>query len=261
MTSEQTGIYTITSPSGRYVGGAMAFRKRWWSHLRLLRKNRHHSPMLQGAFNKYGENGLYFSQIIICEKENLTLYEQLAIDSLKPAYNVLKFARSSLGSKHSPETRARIGASKIGIPRPAWIIERLRASKFGSKDSPETLAKKSAGLRGLKRSPEQIENIRRGLIGRVVSAETRKKISEAGSGRKLSPEHAEIARTAALGLKRSDEDRHRKSIALKAFCEKNAQLIIDRNRSVHLGKKRSAETCARISAAMKARSEIKRNGN
>jgi group I intron endonuclease len=39
-----------------------------------------------------------------CAKEDVTLREQFYLDTLKPTYNILKLAGSSLGFKHSYST-------------------------------------------------------------------------------------------------------------------------------------------------------------
>jgi hypothetical protein len=43
--------------------------------------------------------------------------EQHYIDTLKPEYNILKEARSRLGSSHTDETKAKIKAANIGVLR------------------------------------------------------------------------------------------------------------------------------------------------
>ena len=97
------GIYTITSPSGKlYLGSAVNFTDRWNLHLSNLRTNTHHNKPLQRAFDKYGEDGLVFKKLLICEKKDLLIYEQRAMDILRPEYNIAKIAGSLLGTKRTP---------------------------------------------------------------------------------------------------------------------------------------------------------------
>jgi group I intron endonuclease len=108
-----SGIYTITSPSGKmYVGSAKDFDYRWSKHSYDLRKGVHHCKLLQSASNKYGFSNLVFKRLLVCELKDLLFYEQRAIDILKPEYNIAKIAGSNLGIKHSPETIQRMKDSR-----------------------------------------------------------------------------------------------------------------------------------------------------
>lgn len=256
------GIYAITSPSGgMYVGSAASFRNRWSHHRRLLRKGSHHSPALQSAFNKYGEDQMVFSKLVVCAKQDLTRYEQIAMDALQPRYNVLKFARSPLGVKHSDETKAKISASMVGKSRPPEVMEALRQANIGRRPSTETIRRLSEANSGKKRSEEQVANMRAAQAGRGPSPATIEKARLANTGRSLSPEHAAKARVAALGSKKSQESIARSSAAAKTFCENNRQLVLDRVRAVHCGRKRSDETRRRISEARRVSHARKAAGN
>jgi len=76
-----------------------------------------------------------------------------------------------LGSKASPETRAKMSASSIGRPKSKEMRAKLSATRMGMPVSPEARAKISAARRGSKGK-------------RHHSAETRAKISVAHTGRK-----------------------------------------------------------------------------
>jgi group I intron endonuclease len=119
----RSGIYTITSPSGKqYVGSAVHFKQRWKVHVSELRKGKHHSRPLQSAANKYGLEALVFARFLsVLSKEDLIAYEQIVIDTLKPAYNMCPVAGSPLGFKHSDETCAKL--------RAAWLRRKENASK------------------------------------------------------------------------------------------------------------------------------------
>lgn len=102
-----TGIYTITSPSGgQYVGSALHLRNRKAMHFHTLREKKHVNRILQNAFNKY-DGELLFETLLICEKRDLLLYEQRAMDVLKPRYNIVPRAGSSAGYKFTPERLVR----------------------------------------------------------------------------------------------------------------------------------------------------------
>jgi group I intron endonuclease len=96
-----SGIYQIRNilTQDLYVGSAKDIYTRGCLHLSELNKNRHHSPILQHAWNKYGKDSFVHEIIKLCEKENLIVEEQKQLDSLKPKYNILTNARSCLGIK------------------------------------------------------------------------------------------------------------------------------------------------------------------
>ena len=99
-----------------YVGSANNFSVRKMKHLADLRANRHHSLILQRAFNKYGEASFKFEIIEVLSNPNDLLWkEQHYLDTLKPQYNICKkVEQSRLGLKSSPEHCARISASLKG---------------------------------------------------------------------------------------------------------------------------------------------------
>ena len=71
-----------------------------------LKKNKHHSPILQNYWNKYGEDAFSFKIIEeIFEDEQLLVREQYYIDSLNPKFNCSKTAGSPLGVKHTLQSR------------------------------------------------------------------------------------------------------------------------------------------------------------
>src|SRR5882762_9840544 len=109
-----TGIYTITAPSGhQYVGSAIDFPMRWGQHRYRFRRGTHRNRVLQAAWNKYGD-ALIFAKLLICARSDLLFYEQRTIDTLRPKYNLLPTAGSSLGMRHTSEAKARIAAGQRG---------------------------------------------------------------------------------------------------------------------------------------------------
>ncbi|BAM29075.1 homing endonuclease [Xanthomonas phage CP1] len=165
-----TGIYAITSPSGRrYVGQAVCIRARWRKHLSNLHRDQHHNPLLTNAFRKYGD-ALVFSVIEECLAEDLTAREQFHMDQTPPSMllNVCPAAGSPLGMKRSPETRARMSAATKGKAK-----------------STEHRAKLAAANKGKTLPAEQCAKIAEALRGRVHSAEARTKQAEAVRGKML----------------------------------------------------------------------------
>lgn len=141
----KSGVYTITSPSGKqYVGSSMEIRKRQNRHNNNLRKGAHHSPALQRAYDKYGEEAMLFSVLLFCEPSQLLFYEQRAIDILRPEYNVCRVAGSALGVTRPTETRQRNAeANWLSNADPERKRNRLDAIVAAYAD-PEVRAKVSA---------------------------------------------------------------------------------------------------------------------
>lgn len=136
--NNDTGIYTITSPSGnKYVGSAVSFKRRWATHLNQLRAGNHHSGPLQKAFAKYGEAALMFEKIALCPITDLIAVEQRFIDKLKPKYNRSPNAGSTQGLKlgpHSEDHRSKIAKAHTGKRLSdegrAYLASRLRGRKM-----------------------------------------------------------------------------------------------------------------------------------
>lgn len=148
-----TGVYIISTPSGnQYVGSALNFNSRWSKHRKDLQKEAHHNFPLQSAYNKYGEAGLRFIKLLICKPENLIMFEQLAIDALKPAYNICQVAGSRLGAKLNPIAFAKIAEANkgrnLGRKHTPEARARMSAAHLGKIPSSETIAKRSASMLG-----------------------------------------------------------------------------------------------------------------
>jgi group I intron endonuclease len=167
-----TGIYKIQSvikPERVYVGSAVNIGHRWTNHLADLRKNKHASIKLQRHFNKYGEIDLQFSVLLGCEKEDLLKVEQYFIDSYNPYFNTCKIAGSSLGVKHSEETRKKLKGKKPwnkGMKTPIEVREKQSAAKMGVKRGPV--------------SEETRKRMSKAALGIKPSMDARIKMSEAG---------------------------------------------------------------------------------
>lgn len=97
-----TGIYKIKNiiTNDCYIGSAAyTFNKRWNTHKHQLKNNKHHSIILQRAWNKYGENNFIFEIIETCNPSECLLKEQYYLDTLQPKYNINLNANSPLGRK------------------------------------------------------------------------------------------------------------------------------------------------------------------
>lgn len=167
---DASGIYQIRNlVNGKvYIGSAKCFRQRWQVHLSQFRRGKHHSPLLQRAWSKYGENAFSFSVLALCDKACLIELEQAFLDRFSPEYNICRVAGSAAGRVTSEKTKAL-----------------LSKAITGKKRSEETRAK--------------MRHSRRKWVMPPVSAETRLKQSNARRGKPLgrTKEHA-----AKIGLAR-----------------------------------------------------------
>ena len=85
------GIYRIRNIINNkcYYGSAKNIEKRWERHKNDLNKNKHHSLILQRAWNKYKESNFIFEIVEECKFNILLKTEQKYLD-LNPEYNIGK---------------------------------------------------------------------------------------------------------------------------------------------------------------------------
>lgn len=143
-----SGVYLITNKINQYfyVGSTVDFKHRWGLHLSDLKRQKHHNPRLQAAWNKYGEDSFEFSIIEFCPKENLLEVEQKWLDSYnvgnrRDCYNFCTKAYSHLGRKRSAETKRRLSESQKGKTTSPEAKAKMRAAKIGKKLTAEHIEK------------------------------------------------------------------------------------------------------------------------
>lgn len=177
ITPFKSGIYSITSPSGKlYIGSATHFQKRWNKHKMDLRNGSHHNRPLIQAFNKYGMEGLVFSVIIYCDIKDLIFYEQLLMDGIKPAYNTAKLAGSSLGYRFTDEQKAKISASNTGIKRTQETKNKISESLKGRVVSEDTKDKMRGAENPAKRDEVRLK-LSEGSYNRSPEARERHRLA------------------------------------------------------------------------------------
>lgn len=263
----KSGIYQIRHiESGKvYIGSATTISTRWNAHRSYLSKDKHHSKPLQRAWNKYGADAFVFEIVELVPVEDMVRVEQEYLDRLKPfapdGYNVglstdapmrgrkhtpevcERMSQARIGSKRSPETRAKMKdawtdpkrrakgiaaltgrkhspetKAKMSASQMTPEIQAIKASRKGIKKSPESIAKTAAGRRGQKHTPESLAKmsaahstpeakaarVKRNK-SRVWTPEARAKLSVARKGKKRSPETNAAIVAAMTGRKHSEE--------------------------------------------------------
>jgi len=182
-----SGIYCIRNirniKNGKiYIGSAIDLTSRFSWHRRFLELGKHHSILLQRAYNKYGIDAFEFSIVEnVTVKTQLVPREQYWMDYYQSyipeyGYNVSPTAGSLLGVK-MPERgkayREKLSKALKGIPK--------------SKEHREALSKACRGRvssnKGRKHSQDTIEKIRHARLGIPLTQETREKLSARFSGK------------------------------------------------------------------------------
>ena len=123
--------------------------------------------MIYNALLKKGYSNFTLEILEYCDSADLLKREQYYIDKWNPEYNILKTAGSSLGFKHSDETRTKISNSLAGERNPM----------FGLKHSDEIIAKISNSLAGERNPMFGKTGSKNPRFGKQHSSETRAKIS------------------------------------------------------------------------------------
>jgi group I intron endonuclease len=134
----KSGIYRwnnlVTGDS--YVGSAQNLTKRlslYFSPIFLKRTILKSRSIINNSLLKYGYNNFSLDILEYCELSVLIKREQYYLDTLKPKYNILKKAGSSLGYKHSLETLLKFKERRLS---PEALINLKLAKKGTAPTSP-----------------------------------------------------------------------------------------------------------------------------
>jgi group I intron endonuclease len=244
MKFEKSGIYKITNISDNklYIGSAINLKKRESNHFYDLENNKHHNVHLQRAYNLYGNNNFIFGILEYCPKEFLLIKEQYYIDTLKPEYNIRKFAENNLGLKYSEESKRKMSESAkgnkycLGYKHSEEIKLRISLSHKGRKLTEDHKRKIGLGNKGIKRSKET--KIKMSLAKKMMSDETRGKMSLSKKGNKNN-----------LGKNLSEKTKQKISESNKG--KKQSEGARKKMSESHKGLKHSDEAKRKISASMK----------
>lgn len=144
-----------------YIGSAVRFTKRFESHRRQLRNNKHANKHLQSSYNEHGKDNFIFEKILICEPKDLLMYEQKFMDFYKSydkefGYNIRRKAESNIGLPSPNKGKKLTEAQK----------EHLRQINLGKKHSDETkelVRISSTGRKHTQEAKDKISKNRQGI--------------------------------------------------------------------------------------------------
>lgn len=100
--------------------------------------------VINRALLKYGYSNFTLEIIEYCEPLNVIAREQFYLDLLKPEYNILVKAGSSLGFKHTEETKQNIGEALKCLKHSEESKLKISAAMKGPEHSEKTKLKMSA---------------------------------------------------------------------------------------------------------------------
>lgn len=151
MRAPISGIYAIVHiETGRqYIGSAVNIAQRWKIHRHGLSHKKHHSAVMQRAWDKYGAEAFSFVVLeVVDNKADLLKREQHWIDTsacLAPnGFNICPTAGSSFGRVFSQETRKKMSDSRMGKRPSDESRRRMSEARTGVPKSEEHKAKIAA---------------------------------------------------------------------------------------------------------------------
>lgn len=213
------GIYRIRNlKNGKlYIGSAKNLKVRYRSHRNDLKRQKHHSIILQRAWNKYGENNFIFEVVEeVSNLDNLLKREQHYLDSLSPDYNICTVAGNCTGRKFSKETREKMSKSASGR-----IV-----SEEGKRKRSEASKGSGNNFYGKKHTEKTKEKIRIARAKQIITKETKEKLSKRFSGEK-NPAAKKVMRIDPKSgnkviydyIKQARKDGFKTHAKIKACCE------------------------------------------
>lgn len=154
--------------------------KRFIKYFSLSYLKNKESLIISRALIKYGYANFSVSILEYCDKSNLTEREQYYLDKLKPKYNILKIAGSSLGYIHSQDSKEKRSKALKGV------YVGIKSPLFGKNHTIETKNNMSLQRKGENNyfygkthSDHTKEIMREKALDRKHSVETKDKMSKA----------------------------------------------------------------------------------
>lgn len=194
-----------------YIGSSCHIARRWQDHIRNLNNNDHVNDRLQRCWNKYGNSSFVFTVLEQCVVEKLAEKEQFWFGVFPNRLNVLDFARSSRGYKHTEAVKK--------------IISNVHRGRTKSAEHRRKISAKLKGRAGRKHNERaktliSIKNKgNRSRTGMPHLEETKQKLSQVMKGRKPPISTIEASVRAWKGQKHTEETRAKMRASHKARLE------------------------------------------
>lgn len=220
-----TGIYKITSPSGKvYIGQSWDIPNRWRQYRNGETKNQR---LLNRSFKKHGIKSHKFEVIhqlpIDVTQYILDIYEILYMESYGVAITLLNIKRGGSRGKHSAETRKIMSELATGKTHTEETKQKIRDAKKGVLTS-EKAAEMAKLRKGIPLTEQHRRNISEAQKGKPVPMEHIMKMVEARKGKpgprtgsNCSEETKQKLRDANLGKKHSEETKAKQSAKTKGI--------------------------------------------
>lgn len=204
-------VYILTNRVNgkQYVGQTtQTVQQRWQAHKSAARSPKSFATAVNRAIRKYGASAFAIEAIPMPEgstREQLDAEERRKIAELNTlvpnGYNLC--SGGQLSRALSPETRAKMSASRIGKKASAAARANMSAARKGTRMSPEAIARMAATKRGSRLSEEHKSKIQAAMVGRTFTPEWRAKLSASAQNRSEAT-RAKI-RANQLGRKHSEQ--------------------------------------------------------
>jgi group I intron endonuclease len=145
----KSGIYRWTNNTNgkSYIGSAVNLAIRIFQYYNLDFISKYNMTVYK-AIIKYGYSCFTLEILEYCEPNDCIKREQYYLDIFQPEYNILRTAGSSLGHKHSEETRAKISANLLGKTHSDETKGKISAAILGKIRTEEVRAKMCAAKMG-----------------------------------------------------------------------------------------------------------------
>lgn len=133
---KKSGVYRWTNViNGKsYIGSSSDLGERFYRYysidylLKVLARTRSY---IYSSLLKNGYSNFKLEVLEYCKKKDLLNREQYYFDILKPEYNILKTPYSSLGLKHTEETKARMSKLALGRTFSKETLAKLSRANMG----------------------------------------------------------------------------------------------------------------------------------
>ena len=149
---KKVGVYLwLNNENGnKYVGSSVSLSVRMYTYYSLRSLVKSNRP-IDRALLKYGFSKFSFYILEYCTSENVIEREQYFLDTIKPEYNIVEKAGSTIGYKHTEESLAKM--------RDFVLSDEVRIRKAIS----------TANASAANRVPVIVENIKTKVVSEYIS--------------------------------------------------------------------------------------------